>query len=177
MTRKKRDKQDEVSLFHPETTGAVVSTASETPKLAMIEISESYQTQTTRLVSGVCTVGGTVLYVVVKQFCRKAFMSGGECFSVIPIKDFGYSFASFKKMLCALLAMHEGVGCEKSTMARVRHHVGYSFAGAPIFYEYGQVFHPYRGSSSKLWAEYQSAIRERPRFAMYPYIEFTITRE
>lgn len=153
-------------------TKPVISTRFVTPVMAGIEVQELCSTKHTRIVSAVVTVRKTVAYVVAKEFKASRFWDGGDLFSFLPLKDFGYEFDSFKSLAESVFKSHEGL-CEKTSVTcSAEKHIGYTFDGAPIFKCCTRTWHPFRSRKSGIWDEYKKAVSEREPFAMYPYMEF-----
>jgi len=141
------------------------------PTAAGVEVRELYQTRHTRIVSGVCSVAGTVVYVNVRD--SRLGQPDGEFNRCVKLEAKGQEFSSFRRLWDAVVEAHGHIG--KTCHCDVLIHIGYTFGGVPVM---ANSFRKWSSSIGKkgvgsLWADYKEAVKERPPFAMYPMIEFS----
>jgi hypothetical protein len=148
-----------------------VTTVSPMPTTAGVEVQELYQTRHTRIVSGVCEVAGTVVYINVRD--SRLNLPDGEFNQVVKLEAKGREFSSFKALWDAVIDAHCNLG--ETCHADVLIHIGYTFAGVPIMQNtYRKWSGPrFAKGAGSIWLDYRKSVAERPSFAMYPMIEFS----
>ncbi len=148
-----------------------VTTVSSIPTTAGVEVQELYQTRHTRIVSGVCEVAGTVVYINVRD--SRLSLPDEKFNQVVELKANGREFSTFRGLWDAVIAAHCNLG--ETCHADVLIHIGYTFAGVPIMQN---TFRKWSGPRhvkgvGSIWQDYKKSVAERPAFAMYPMIEFS----
>lgn len=138
---------------------------------AGIEVRELYRREHTRIVSGVCSVQGTVVYVNVRD--ARLSLNDKDFNRIVALSVNQSEFENFKELWDAVVASHGHIG--DRCHCDVLFHVGYTFAGAPIMSNSSRVWStPNRKAGvGSLWSDYRKQLSERPPFAMYPMIEFS----
>jgi hypothetical protein len=148
-----------------------VTAVSPMPTTAGVEVQELYQLRHTRIVSGVCDVAGTVVYINVRD--SRLSLPDGQYNQVVRLEVKGKEFSSFKSLWDAVIEAHCKLG--ETCHADVLVHIGYTFSGVPIMQntlrKWGGPKHT-KGVGS-IWQDYKRSVAERPSFAMYPMIEFS----